>query len=158
LVLLPTITSAAIPEEGEYFHDFVGPLGRPSELVEQPLEEVKSKKILFVAGGVGAAPVANSNTQIVFFAFCYQIFYRLGYHTTSSVGTVIRGKSKKILFVAGGVGAAPVYPQVKWLHEHGIAADVIVGILKGLQNHGNIPLLLTVPSFWFPRLPSGTQL
>ena len=32
-------------EEGEYFHDFVGPLGRPSELVEQPLEEVKSKKI-----------------------------------------------------------------------------------------------------------------
>ena len=63
-------------EEGEYFHDFVGPLGCPSELVEQPLEEVKAKKILFVAGGVGAAPV---------------------------------------------------YPQVKWLHEHGIAADVIVG-------------------------------
>ena len=63
-------------EEGEYFHDFVGPLGRPSELVEQPLEEVKSKKILFVAGGVGTAPV---------------------------------------------------YPQVKWLHEQGIEADVIVG-------------------------------
>ena len=36
-------------------------------------------------------------------------------------------KKKKILFVAGGVGAAPVYPQVKWLHEHGVAADVIVG-------------------------------
>ena len=63
-------------EEGEYFHDFVGPLGRPSELVEQPLEEVKSKKILFVAGGVGTAPV---------------------------------------------------YPQVKWLHEHGVDVDVIVG-------------------------------
>lgn len=29
-----------------------------------------------------------------------------------------------MLFVAGGVGAAPVYPQVKWLHEHGIEADV----------------------------------
>lgn len=29
--------------------------------------------------------------------------------------------------MAGGVGAAPVYPQVKWLHEHGVAADVIVG-------------------------------
>jgi ferredoxin--NADP+ reductase len=41
--------------EGEYFHDFVGPLGCPSELVEQPLDEVKAKKILFVAGGVGAA-------------------------------------------------------------------------------------------------------
>ena len=36
-------------------------------------------------------------------------------------------KNKKILFVAGGVGTAPVYPQVKWLHENGIAADVIVG-------------------------------
>lgn len=36
-------------------------------------------------------------------------------------------KNEKILFVAGGVGTAPVYPQVKWLHEHGIEADVIVG-------------------------------
>ena len=36
-------------------------------------------------------------------------------------------KKKKILFVAGGVGTAPVYPQVKWLHEHGIDADVIMG-------------------------------
>ena len=62
--------------EGEYFHDFVGPLGQPSDLCTEPLEEVKKKKILFVAGGVGTAPV---------------------------------------------------YPQVKWLHEHGITADAIVG-------------------------------
>ena len=34
---------------------------------------------------------------------------------------------KRVLFVAGGVGTAPVYPQVKWLHEQGIMADVIVG-------------------------------
>ena len=34
---------------------------------------------------------------------------------------------KKILFVAGGVGTAPVYPQVKWLRENGVEADVIVG-------------------------------
>ena len=34
---------------------------------------------------------------------------------------------KRILFVAGGVGTAPVYPQVKWLSEHGIKADVIIG-------------------------------
>ncbi|MBQ8327425.1 MAG: sulfide/dihydroorotate dehydrogenase-like FAD/NAD-binding protein [Lachnospiraceae bacterium] len=61
---------------GDSFRDFVGPLGKPSELVTDPLDEVKSKKILFVAGGVGTAPV---------------------------------------------------YPQVKWLHEHGIDADVIVG-------------------------------
>lgn len=32
-----------------------------------------------------------------------------------------------ILFVAGGVGAAPVYPQVKWLSDLDIKADVIVG-------------------------------
>lgn len=63
-------------QEGDAFHDFVGPLGRPSELVNEPLEELKKKRILFVAGGVGAAPV---------------------------------------------------YPQVKWLHERGVAADVIVG-------------------------------
>ena len=36
-------------------------------------------------------------------------------------------RNKKILFVAGGVGAAPVYPQVKWLHENAVSADVIVG-------------------------------
>ena len=62
--------------EGDALHDFVGPLGCPSEFVKEDLEELKNKKILFVAGGVGAAPV---------------------------------------------------YPQVKWLHEHGVAADVIVG-------------------------------
>jgi ferredoxin--NADP+ reductase len=62
--------------EGDSFRDFVGPLGRPSELVDEDKESLRQKKILFVAGGVGAAPV---------------------------------------------------YPQVKWLHENGIAADVIVG-------------------------------
>ena len=61
---------------GDSLQDFVGPLGRPSELTEMPLEELKSKKILFVAGGVGTAPV---------------------------------------------------YPQVKWLKEHGVDADVIIG-------------------------------
>lgn len=61
---------------GDSFHDFVGPLGQPSELIHEDKEELKKKKILFVAGGVGTAPV---------------------------------------------------YPQVKWLHENGIAADVIVG-------------------------------
>lgn len=61
---------------GDSFHDFVGPLGCASEFVSEDLEDLKKKKMLFVAGGVGTAPV---------------------------------------------------YPQVKWLHEHGIAADVIVG-------------------------------
>ena len=63
-------------QAGDSFRDFVGPLGRPSELCTDDLEEVRKKKILFVDGGVGTAPV---------------------------------------------------YPQVKWLHEQGIAADVIVG-------------------------------
>lgn len=62
--------------EGDSFKDFVGPLGCPSELINEAPETLKNKKILFVAGGVGAAPV---------------------------------------------------YPQVKWLHEQGVAADVIVG-------------------------------
>lgn len=63
-------------KEGDYFRDFVGPLGCASEFVNEDIEELKKKNILFVAGGVGAAPV---------------------------------------------------YPQVKWLHNHGIEADVIVG-------------------------------
>jgi ferredoxin--NADP+ reductase len=36
-------------------------------------------------------------------------------------------KKKKIVYIAGGVGAAPVYPQVKWLRNKGIPVDVIVG-------------------------------
>ena len=63
-------------EEGDYFRDFTGPLGCPSEFVHEDMEALKNKKILFVAGGVGAAPV---------------------------------------------------YPQAKWLFEHGVKADVIVG-------------------------------
>lgn len=61
---------------GDSFRDFTGPLGQPSEFVSEDLETLKNKKMLFVAGGVGAAPV---------------------------------------------------YPQVKWLHEHGIAVDVVMG-------------------------------
>ena len=63
-------------KEGDSFHDFVGPLGCPSEFVDENPEELKKKKILFVAGGLGTAPV---------------------------------------------------YPQVKWLHQQGIDADVIIG-------------------------------
>ena len=36
-------------------------------------------------------------------------------------------KGKRIVYVAGGVGIAPVYPQVKYLHEHGLDVDVIYG-------------------------------
>lgn len=63
-------------QAGDAVADFVGPLGRASEFIEEPIEKLKKKKFMFIAGGVGAAPV---------------------------------------------------YPQVKWLHEHGIEADVIIG-------------------------------
>ncbi len=69
-------TRMADMKKGDFFKDFVGPLGRPSELTEEPIEELMKKQILFVAGGVGTAPV---------------------------------------------------YPQVKWLYEHGVMADVIIG-------------------------------
>ena len=62
--------------EGDYIADFAGPLGNPSEFVHMPLEELQKRHYLFVAGGVGTAPV---------------------------------------------------YPQVKWLHEHGVKVDVIIG-------------------------------
>ena len=69
-------TKMAELKAGDSFRDFTGPLGCPSEFVNEDLDSLKSKKILFVGGGVGAAPV---------------------------------------------------YPQVKWMKEHGIDVDVIVG-------------------------------
>ena len=63
-------------KEGEYFADVTGPLGQPSELIHIDIENLKKKNYLFVAGGVGTAPV---------------------------------------------------YPQVKWLKENGIDVDVIIG-------------------------------
>ena len=34
---------------------------------------------------------------------------------------------QRYILIAGGVGTAPVYPQAKWLKEHGIPVDVIIG-------------------------------
>ena len=36
-------------------------------------------------------------------------------------------KDKKILYIAGGVGIAPVYPQVKYLKENNLNVDIIYG-------------------------------
>ena len=36
-------------------------------------------------------------------------------------------KASRYVFIAGGLGTAPVYPQAKWLHEHGVPVDVIIG-------------------------------
>lgn len=36
-------------------------------------------------------------------------------------------KKKKYLFIGGGLGAAPIYPQVKWFHDRKIPCDVIIG-------------------------------
>ncbi|RKJ68263.1 sulfide/dihydroorotate dehydrogenase-like FAD/NAD-binding protein [Roseburia sp. 1XD42-69] len=63
-------------QAGENLMDFVGPLGCASEMIHTDLEELKKKKIIFIAGGLGTAPV---------------------------------------------------YPQVKWLHNHGVDCDVIMG-------------------------------
>lgn len=63
-------------EPGESFADVVGPLGLASEFVKKSAEELASEHFVFIAGGVGTAPV---------------------------------------------------YPQVKWLHERGVRVDVIVG-------------------------------
>ncbi len=51
-----TVKMSAL-KEGDSFRDFVGPLGCPSEFVHEDIEELKKKKMVFVAGGVGTAPV-----------------------------------------------------------------------------------------------------
>lgn len=66
----------ALYEENDYICDFVGPLGQPSEFIYENKEELNNKNFIFIAGGVGAAPV---------------------------------------------------YPQVKWFNEKGISVDVIIG-------------------------------
>lgn len=63
-------------EQGGMMHDFVGPLGEASEFVHEDVETLKKKRYLFIAGGLGIAPV---------------------------------------------------YPQVKYLHSKGVACDVIMG-------------------------------
>lgn len=63
-------------EVEDFFLDVVGPLGVPSEFLQEDLK-------------------------------CLQ--------------------KKKFLFVAGGVGTAPIYPQVRWMKEQGIDVDVIIG-------------------------------
>lgn len=44
-------------EQGDSIVDFVGPLGVPSDLVKMSDEELAKKKIIFIGGGVGAAPI-----------------------------------------------------------------------------------------------------
>ncbi|MBR2958450.1 MAG: NADPH-dependent glutamate synthase [Bacteroidales bacterium] len=70
-----TTRQLAAMNEGDDLYTIVGPLGKPSELIEK--------------------------------------------HE--------RGELKRLLFVAGGVGIAPVFPQVKWAFRHGIPTDVIIG-------------------------------
>ena len=63
-------------EVGDAFADVVGPLGKASEFVELSDEELSARSYVFIAGGVGTAPV---------------------------------------------------YPQAKWLHERGAHVEVIIG-------------------------------
>ncbi len=81
-------------DAGDYFLDFAGPLGQPSDLVE-------------LVGTHGSCVRTDEDSP-----------------EDSRLKTE---DSLKVLFVAGGVGTAPVYPQAKFLHEHGITPDVIIG-------------------------------
>ena len=54
---------------GDAFEDFVGPLGCPSELISKDIEELKKMNIVFIAGGLGTAPVypqVSASVQEVF--------------------------------------------------------------------------------------------
>lgn len=63
-------------EEGDSFSDVVGPLGQPSEFVHISDDDLRGKRYIFIAGGLGTAPV---------------------------------------------------YPQAKYLHERGVKVDIILG-------------------------------
>ncbi len=110
-------------QTGDAFEDFVGPLGCPSEFVNEDIEELKKEKIVFQPIGASTEKFAKLQTGDAFEDFVGP----LGCPSEFVNEDIEELKKEKILFVAGGVGTAPVYPQVKWLHEHGIDADVIVG-------------------------------
>lgn len=44
-------------EVGQSFANVVGPLGHPSEFTEMQIDQLQQENILFIAGGLGAAPV-----------------------------------------------------------------------------------------------------
>ena len=46
--------------EGDFFQDVAGPLGQESEFLHENIEDLKNKKILFVAGGVGTCLLYTS--------------------------------------------------------------------------------------------------
>ena len=77
--------------EGDFFLDFAGPLGQPSDLID-----------IVNGRAVSNRPVPSEDRAA-------------------------SEDSPRVLFVAGGVGTAPVYPQAQWLAEHGVRADVIIG-------------------------------
>ena len=60
-IVLQTVGASTIKlaeiEENDFVNDFVGPLGNPSEFIYEDIEDLKKENIIFVAGGVGAAPV-----------------------------------------------------------------------------------------------------
>ena len=93
-------------EAGDAFADVVGPLGIPSDFTEMPAEELAGKRYVFIAGGVGTAPV---------------------------------------------------YPQVKWLHAHGAAVDVTIPFttLYKMPFEETVPVKLTsIVPFLTYQLPS----
>lgn len=49
-------------------------------------------------------------------------------HFAGPLGIAVEGKNtKRVLGIGGGVGAAPLYPQIKKLSENGVQCDVILG-------------------------------
>lgn len=57
-------------------------------------------------------------------------------------------KMSDLSLVAGGVGTAPVYPQVKWFIEHGLDVDVIIGINKEAINGWSSKKYVDYPRHW----------
>ncbi len=103
-------------EEGASLHDFVGPLGKASELDGL-------KKVCVVGGGVGCAialPVAKAlherGAQV---------------HSVDFVGPLGKASEldglKKVCVVGGGVGCAIALPVAKALHERGAQVHSVVG-------------------------------
>ena len=59
--------------------------------------------------------------------YVYSIVGPLGQHSGYLDENIDEVKKRNYVFVAGGLGTAPIYPQVRWLKERGVNVDVIIG-------------------------------
>lgn len=124
----PWIASSALP--GQFVIIIVHPQGERIPLTICDIDKSK-ETVTLIFQVVGETTRILSQKQAGEAIFC--IVGPLGKPSEivtdmSNEPRAMSSQPKRLLFVAGGVGTAPIFPQVKWAHEHGIETHVVLGV------------------------------